>query len=104
MLSKEEKNFIESRTKIQKIAFPFVVSLILLWFCVYVFVIFKYPFLVKMEKDTVFPDKLLPVFFNLFMVVLLVMYVFMLVSLRVEREYIQIIKKLKDNESPRNGA
>ncbi len=100
MLSKEEKNFIESRVKIQKIATPFIIFFIFLWVCIYIVVIFNYPFLVKIEKEADFPEKLLPVFFNLFMVVLLVMYLFMLVSLKVEREYIQIIKKLKERGNP----
>jgi len=100
MLSKEDRNFIEGRIKIQKIAVPFILFLIFLWFGVYIFVIFKYPFLVKIEMDADFPGKLLPVFFNLFMIVLLVMYLFMLISLKIEREYIQILKKLKNRESP----
>ena len=99
MLSKKEKNFIESRIKLQKVALPFVIFLIFLWIGIYIFVVFKYPFLIKIEKDASFPEKLLPVFFNLFMVVLLVMYLFMLVSLKIEREYIQIIEKIKNRES-----
>ncbi|WP_293443324.1 hypothetical protein [Persephonella sp.] len=104
MLSKEEENFVESRNKIQKIATPFIIFLIFLWICIYIVVIFNYPFLVKIQMDADFPEKLLPVFYNLFMVVLLIMYVFMLISLKIEKEYIQIIKKLKEEKSPEKGA
>jgi len=102
MLTEEEKKFIESRIKIQKIAIPIVLLLIFIWAGVYMFTVFNYPELVKIDQSKNMPLKLLPAFFNLFMIVLLIMFIFMLVFLKVEREYLSIIGKII--EKARRGA
>ncbi|WP_457625749.1 hypothetical protein [Persephonella sp.] len=102
MLTEEEKKFIENRIRIQKIAIPIVLFLIFIWVAVYIFIIFNYPELVKIDQSKSMPLKLLPVFFNLFMIVLLIMFIFMLVFLKVEREYLSIIGKII--EKARRGA
>ncbi|SNZ02159.1 hypothetical protein SAMN06265182_0033 [Persephonella hydrogeniphila] len=103
MLTEEDKKFLENRRKIQKIAVPIVMFMIFMWVAVYIFVIFSYPDLVKINQNGQMPFKLLPVFFNLFMLVLLIMFVFMIIFLKIEKEYLSIIRKI-EGESPLKGA
>ncbi|WP_457622671.1 hypothetical protein [Persephonella sp.] len=109
MLTENEKRFINQRLKIGKLGSRFIVMIIFVWILLYAFIIFKLPFMVYPDYfDEVlvnFNDfrlimlvKLAPVFFNLFMITLLLLFILMLVFLNVERDYLKILKKILKEE------
>jgi len=77
-----------------------------MWFVIYIFMFFGFPEVSRFGgSDSDCPSaKFLPVFYNLFMVVLLVLFVSFFVYLTVEREYLRIIKKLYGEKSPEKGT
>ncbi|WP_457642524.1 hypothetical protein [Persephonella sp.] len=105
MLTENEKRFVNQRIKLGNIANRFIVIVIFSWIIIYGFVFVKFPYMVnptyfksqtiEINDERIFLlIKLTPVFFNLFMIVLLLLFILMLVFLNVERDYIKIIKKL----------
>jgi len=102
MLDDKEIRFIENRKKIGKLLPPFLGFFIGLWFVIYVFMFFSFPEVSRFgrEYDSCPYTKFLPVFYNLFMVVLLVLFVSFFVYLTVEKEYLRIIKKLYRGKPP----
>ncbi len=105
MLTEKEKEFINSRKKVIKLAFPLVVFLIFMWFSIYVFMIILFPDVSNLSN---FYDKsnelrLIPVFFNLFMVALLVLFVFMIVSIKNEEQYLKILNRFIKGQKPQKN-
>ncbi|WP_456399706.1 hypothetical protein [Persephonella sp.] len=111
MLNEEEKVFLNQRKKIVKIGTSLVTVVISLWVLLYLLVIFKMPFMVnpeyfsgKLEElndfKLIITVKLAPIFFNLFMMMLLLIFIFMLVFLNVEKDYLKIVKKYIEGKEP----
>ncbi|NPA13119.1 MAG: hypothetical protein GXO45_03930 [Aquificae bacterium] len=73
--------------KVVKLLFPFMLGV---WVAVYIFVFVKFPNVARFDgggcKETA-------VFFNLFMVVLLVLFVSFRIWVSVEEEYLKILKR-----------
>ncbi|WP_457638713.1 hypothetical protein [Persephonella sp.] len=96
MLTEKEKSFIENRRKISRIMPPFLMMLMAVWLVIYLLMFVSFPeitrFGAEYECETA---KFVPVFFNLFMVVLLVLTVSYFAYLSVEKEYLKIIKKIE---------
>ncbi len=102
MLTEEEKELVSSRKKVIKLAIPFVIFLIFMWFSVYVFMIVFFPDVSNLSNfyDKSNPSRLTPVFFNLFMVALLVLFVFMIVSIKNEEQYLKILNRFIKGQKP----
>ncbi|MBK3331473.1 hypothetical protein GWK41_00160 [Persephonella atlantica] len=105
MLTEKEKEFVNSRRKLIKLAFPFAVFLVFMWFSVYIFMIIFFPEVCNLSSFQNRKDigRLTPVFFNLFMVVLLVLFVFMIVSIKNEEQYLKILNRFIKGQKPPKG-
>ncbi len=105
MLNEEEKRFLNQRLKVGKLGSRIIVMIIFVWILVYIYAFFKVPFIVNPEYFSenlkslddyrlVMVVKLAPLFFNLFMISLLILFILMLVFLNVEKDYLRIIRKI----------
>jgi len=106
MEEKEIVKFIESRKKMVKVATPFILLLIMGLVVVYVFVFINFPEVCRMEKGGTGNTfrNLTPVFFNLFMMSIFMVYAVMLICLKKEMEYIKIVEKFLRGKSPSQGT
>ncbi|NPA58110.1 MAG: hypothetical protein GXN94_02325 [Aquificae bacterium] len=102
MEEREIVRLVKSRKKMVKVVAPFTVLLVLGLVVIYVFVFINFPEISRMEGRP--PKNLTPVFFNLYMITLLVMYVGLLFCLKREMEYIKTIEKFLGEKSPQKGT